>query len=212
MAAPSNAQLAVDVPRVFLCAYLDIAGDPVRAALAPMSIVTPGTSILSTADADFDNQTFTALDPTMVSVTPVTHGAGGMEAVEFRVSGTLADDADYLTALSNPALFRGRTAKLWMGVFDANWQPIAARPYAVGYMTTPKFLIAPDEQVITIVSENYMALVASGAPSRTLLWTPDPDDRAADATTGAVNSTGGFGPGFGGGGGGGLYMSQVNYL
>jgi len=200
MAAPTDSQLSAAVPRVFLCAFLDLDGDPVRAALAPMSLAMPGTSILSIADAAFDGQTFTAVDPTMVSVTPVTHGPGGMEAVSFRVSGTLALDSAYLTALSDPSKFRGRVAKLWLGVFDANWQPVAARPYAVGYMTTPRFLLAPDEQAITIECENYMALVGSGAPSRTLLWTPDPDDHAAAATTGAANSVDSFGPGIIGGG------------
>jgi hypothetical protein len=199
MPAPSDAQLSASAPRVFICAYLDILDDPVWAALAPLSVVTPASTILPAPDPDFDNRTFTALDPRFVSVTPVVHGPGGMEAVEYRIAGTLAADSAYLTALSNPARFRGRPAKLWLGVFNDSWQPVAARPFSVGYMTTPKFVIAPDEQAISIISENYMALIGSGAPSRTLLWSPDPADQAAAATTGAVNSTAALGPSWAGG-------------
>ncbi len=207
MPAPSDAQLSADVPRVFMCAYLDIQGDPVRAALSPLPLTMPGSTILPQADPDFDGQTFTTLDPRFVQVQPVVHGPGGMEAVELTVSGTLAFDSGFLTAFSNPALFRGRVAKLWLGVFDAAWQPIAARPFMAGYMVTPVFTIAPDEQAITIKAENYLSLMGSGAPSRTLLWTPDSGDQAAAATVGAANSTDALGPQWGGSGAGGSYPS-----
>lgn len=200
MPAPSDLILSQPVARLALAAFLDIEGEPLRYALAPVgSLAMPASTILPAADPQFDGQTFTTLDPRFVTVSPVTHGDGGVEAVEFTVSGTLGMDADLMTALSNPARFRGRVARLWLVRLDDNWMPTHARPYYRGYMSTPSFSLEPaDEtgaarQTIVLRAENYLSLIGSGAPARSLLTSPDPDDRAADATVGASGASSALG-------------------
>ena len=204
MAAPTDTMLTTAGTRLALCAFLDIAGDPVRAAFSPVAIATPGISVLPAADPDFDGQTFTTLDPRFVRVSTVEHGPGGAEAVAFTVSGSLEMDSDLMTALSDPSRFRGRTAKIWIVHLDANWQPDAARNIYTGVMAVPAFAMGADEQTITIVAENYLTLIGSGAPSRTLLSQKDYDagDDSAAATLATASSGNALGPSFEGGMGG----------
>lgn len=199
MVAPTDAVLSTQVVRVGVCAYLDVAGDPLRFALAPAAVTTPVglLSILPAEDADFDGQTFDVIDPAIMEVSPVKHALGGVEAVTFTVSGTLELDSGLMTRLSDPTMFRGRVAKLWMVRFDDNWAPTHARPYYAGYMAVPAFHVAPDQQIIQVVAENYLTLLGSGAPSRSLLWTPDPNDHAGDATVGATGAGSALGPQYG---------------
>lgn len=205
MAAPTDAQLSGPVVRIGIAAYLDVAGDPLRYALAPAPVITPPTSLLDDPDPDFDGRTFTTLDPRFVSVTPVTHGPGGAEAVSFTVAGTLALDSGLMTAFSDPSKFRGRTAKLWLVLFGADLLPVAARPYYSGVMAVPQFRMAGDEQTITVVAESHLAIIGSGSPSRTLLSQKlyDSGDESAAATLGTAGSTDALGiydyGGYGGG-------------
>lgn len=194
MAAPTDAALSAPVVRVALCCFMDIGGDPFYYALAPAPLTMPAVSLLTEPDPDFDGKTFTTVDPRLISVPPVSHGPAGVEAVDFVLSGTLEMDAAILTVMSNKALFGGRVTKLWLVCLDDAFLPVAARQYYAGYMSVPSFsLEPPDEngvsrQTVTIKSENYLALIGGGAPSRTLLSTPDPGDHAADATTGALGA------------------------
>ena len=204
MAAPTDAQLSAPAPRVGVCIYMDIDGLPMRFALAMVPVIAPATTILPVSDPEFDGQTFTTADPRILSVSPVRHGPGGAEALEVTASGTLGLDADLMTAFSNPARFWGRVVRLWLVVFDDNWQPVAARPHYTGYMSTPAFDLQPPDdqgnaqQVIRVRGENYLDLLGGDPPSRTLLWSPDPDDRAAAATTGAAGASAALGIIYGG--------------
>ena len=200
MPAISDAILSEPVVRVAICAFLDIADDPLRHALSPVGpLLMPSSSILARSDPNFDGQVFTTLDPRMVSISAVEHGPGGAEAVEFTVSGTLGMDADMMTALSDPARFRGRLAQLWLVRLGAAWQPTHARAHYTGYMSTPSFQLDPPNedgearQTTTLRAENYLALIGGGAPARTQMWSPDPDDRAAAATVGASGATAALG-------------------
>ena len=204
MAAPTDGMLTTPGTRLALCAFLDIDGDQLWHALSPVPVVAPATSILPAADPDFDGRTFTTLDPRFVSVSAVEHGPGGAEAVAFTVSGSLEMDSDLMTALSNPANFRGRTAKIWIVHLDANWQPDAARNIYTGVMAVPAFAMGAEEQTITVVAENYLTLIGSGAPARTLLSQQDYDagDLSAAATLATASSGNALGPNFAGGIGG----------
>lgn len=200
MADPTDGMLTTAGTRLALCAFLDIDGDQIFAALSPVAVVTHASSILPASDPDFDNRTFTTLDPRFVRVSRVEHGPGGAEAVAFTVSGSLEMDSDLMTALSDPSKFRGRTAKIWIVHLDANWQPDAARNIYTGVMAVPGFAMGADEQTITVVAENYLTLIGSGAPSRTLLSQKDYDagDDSAAATLATASSGNALGPNFGG--------------
>jgi hypothetical protein len=196
MPVPGDVQLTADGANLALCAYLDLLGDPLRYALAPCSLVMPASTILPAADADFDNRTFSALDPRFIRISSVRHGPGGAEAVAFTVSGTLEFDSDLLTLLSDPANFRGRTAKIWMLRMGADFVPTHARLFYQGYMAVPSVAYAPDEQSITVIAENYLSIVGSGAPARTLLSQKEYDsgDNSAAATLAVASSGNALGP------------------
>ncbi len=187
MAAPTDLQLSQPTVRVALCAYLDLLNEPLRYALAPMAeLAMPAISLLDLPDPDFDGQTFTALDPRFVSVSAIRNGPGGSQRVDFSVAGDIDLDSEVMTALSDPARFRGRVAKVWTVLLDAAYQPIAADTEYTGFMTVPSFALAAAASQITIAAENHLALSAGGAPARTLLSQQlyDPDDLSAQATLG----------------------------
>ena len=187
MAAPTDLQLSQPVVRVALCAYLDLLDEPLRYCMAPVGELTmPGASLLDLPDPDFDGQTFTALDPRFISVSPIRNGPGGTERVEFAVSGDIDLDLAVMNALSNPARFRGRVAKVWTVLLSPAYQPIAADPEYVGFMSVPSYAVGASASRITVAAENYLALSAGGAPARTLLSQQlyDPNDLSAQATLG----------------------------
>jgi hypothetical protein len=187
MAAPTDLQLSQPVVRIALCAYLDLQGEPLRYALSPVASLTmPGSTLLDIADPDFDGQTFTALDPRFISVSPIRSGPGGSERVEFTVSGDLDLDTGVIAALSDPVRFRGRVAKVWLVLLNDAFAPIAADVGYVGFMAVPNYALAAAASRITIIAENYLALSAGGAPARTLLSQSlyDPADQSAAATLG----------------------------
>jgi hypothetical protein len=95
--ATATTQLGAQVLRpAFLC-WLDIVGDPVRATTWPADLTFTGTG-----DADLDDFTFLALDPTVTNVSPVKHQDGGSETVTASLSGMILPDADLLTLIGIP--------------------------------------------------------------------------------------------------------------
>ncbi len=193
----TDVTLSEPIVRIGICVFMDVLGDPLRYGLAPVGpiVIAPGF----TGDAHFDNHTFTTLDPTMISVEGVSHSAGGSGSVTLTLSATLELDSDILNDFADPTKFRGRVVKLWLVRFDENWAVTHARRYYRGVMGHPEILISPSSgdddahQVITVTAENYQALLASGSPDRTLLWTPDPADLAAQATIGSKPSAAALG-------------------
>lgn len=197
MAAPTDLQLSQPTVRVALCAYLDLLDEPLRYCISPVTpLVMPSLSLLDLPDPDFDGQTFIALDPRFVSVSAVTNGEGGTERVDFVVSGDIDLDSEVMNALSDPARFRGRVAKIWSVLLNDAWQPIAADPDYVGFMAVPSYALDPASAQITVSAENHLALSAGGAPARTLLSQKlyDPGDESAAATLGKPDGTALGGP------------------
>lgn len=186
----TNNLLSQPAVRVGICAYLDIVDDPLRYALARAQIRAPQASILDTPDADFDNWTFDILDPRMISLSPIGDSLDRSEKVVFTLSSTLQFDSDIMTALSDPARFRGRIVKIWLVRFGDNWQPTHARRVKTCYMSTVHFSMGASQQVIQLSAESWEAFISSGAPSRSLLSQQlyDPGDLSAEATIGASNS------------------------
>lgn len=201
MAAPTDNQLSAPVVTVGLCAFLDIKDDPLRYALAPFGPLVTIGQLTGAPDGDFDGQTFETLDPRFISVSPVAHEEGGVGSVEFTLSGTLELDSDILNGLADPAKFRGRVARMWLVLIDpASSALIAARSYYRGYMTQVAVTSTPPDadghamQTVKVTTENYLALLG-GAPARTLMWTPDPDDHAPAATIGSWGASAALGNG-----------------
>ena len=187
MAAPTDLQLSAELIRISILVYLDLQDEPLRYCLSPVTpLVMPGTSLLDEPDADFDGQTFTALDPRFVSISSIRNGESGTERVEFSVAGDIGLDTEVMNALSNPARFRGRAAKVWSVLLNESYQPIAADVDYVGFMAVPSYGLSASSARITVAAENHAALGAGGAPARTLLSQKlyDSGDNSAAATLG----------------------------
>jgi hypothetical protein len=165
-------------------AYLDVEDDPIRVTTAGYSITLTGTG-----DTDLDGHTFTAVDPTVLDISEVTHREGGSETVYATLSGILELDADVLNAIGDRTKWQGRVARLWMGVRNADGSFAGALvPYYTGYMMLPEIQLSPEQQVISMAIENYLALL--NAPSNRSYLSQDrydPADQSAKATLGAVN-------------------------
>jgi len=179
--------------------YCDFLGDPLRVTTAGYEV-----EFGEEDDPDVSEQTFSAIDPTVIDVGPVVHRSGGSETVTVTLSGLLGVDQDVLEAMSSPANYQGRVLRLWMGVRDADGEFAGAvAAYYTGYMMAPEFLPSPEMQTIRLTVENYTALLT--APSnRSWLGQSafDPDDISAAATLGAANGAR-TGPGAGVGAGAG---------
>lgn len=193
--------------RVAIAAFMDIAGDPLRYAISPAPLILPPTSILDDPDPDFDGQHFeTISQPGMIDISAVTHGDGGAESVTFTLSGALEIDSPLMNELSDPSKFWGRQVKMWLIRLDENYQPTHARPHYVGYMSVPSYYFQPGsdgepaQQTIQMATENYLALIGSGAPARSLMSSPDPDDMAASASAGSTGTAVALGITYSGGG------------
>lgn len=206
MTAPTDNQLSLPVVHGFLIVYLDlmngVAADPIRAALAAYNVAIPAAM---TGDADIDGWTFSAVDPTAIGIGPVTHTDGGSETVTLTLSATIAGDAETLNQLGDQANFRGRVAKVLIGLHDGAGTVISARFTYIGYMQVPAIESSQESQTISLKIENYLSLYSGGAPARTLLSQKrfDSGDLSAEATTGAANGQQVIAPGFSLGVGGG---------
>lgn len=201
--ALATAQLAQQVVRPrFLC-WLDIVGDPVRATTWPVSLAISGTG-----DADLDGYTFEALNPDLVGVSPVKHQDAGSETVTISLSGLILPDAGLYAIIGNSANWRGRDARLWVGVCDENnVQQGAIWAYHTGKMTNLTIKGSADSQIIEASIETYLALIGP-ASNRTYMDQSyfDAADRASEVIAPSANGISnqgsvGIGGSFGGGGG-----------
>lgn len=213
MAGPdATARLALGASVVrprFLC-WLDIVGDPVRATTWPIDLTPTGTG-----DAELDGFTFSAINPDLVTISAITDQEGGSDTVVASLSGLIGPNADLLTIIGNPANWRGRIARLWMGVADADYMPQGAIwAYYTGRMVSLSIKGSPEAQTIEVAIENYLAALTP-ASNRTYLdqATFDPLDTSAAASIAIANGLGAPSlAGFGGGSGtarGGDFRNQL---
>ena len=212
-AAKAALDQPVIAPAQFI--FLDIAGDPIRATTFAANVTPSGTG-----DADLDGQTFSAIDPQVLRVGEVTHSASGSETLSVELSGLVTIDTDLLNGMANPALWRGRLARLWLRVHDeagaaqGNYFPIYT-----GYMASVAINPSPDAQTIELRIENYLA--AFSAPSNRSYLNQrdyDPLDASAAATISSVNGSKvqnvgpALGAGSSGGGGSGSFSDMMRQV
>jgi hypothetical protein len=165
-------------------AWLDIVGDPVRATTAPAAI-----TFGSVGDADLNGQTFTPVDPTMVSVSDVKNADGGSDTISFTLSGIVGPDSTLLNILGDPTQWRGRTARLWAAIYnEAGVQQGATWAFYTGRMSSMQIIGDPSEQTVKIDVESYLASMKQ-ASNRTYLDQSsfDPNDNTAALKIGIAN-------------------------
>lgn len=165
-------------------AWLDILGDPVRVTTAGVSLSFSGTG-----DSDLDGFTFTAVDPTMVNLSPIQNREGGADTVTASLSGIVGPDTDLLNAIGDKANWLNRTARFWAVIYDANGvQQGAAWNFFTGRMASVRIEGDPSSQTVMIDIETYLATL-NGASGRTYADQQyfDAGDLSFRLTIGAAN-------------------------
>lgn len=181
--------------------FLDILGEPVRATTAPYSIQFSGTG-----DTDLDGQVFTAVDATLVDISPINTREGGADTVTATLSGLIGVDSDLLNQIGNKLNWQGRTGRIWQMMYDENLRQVGnIWPIYTGYMNVPRITGSAREQTIVLEIESYLAFLTQ-ASNRSYLSQQEFDsgDRSAEASIAVANGTnlipsGGAGQGLMGG-------------
>jgi len=184
--AAAQAAIAADVIRPVFVGFLDILGDPIRVTTAPYSVQFSGTG-----DADLDGQTFSAVDPTWISISPVSNQEGGAGTVTATLSGLIGVDSDLLNQIGNKANWQGRTARLWQMMYNAGLQRVGnVWPYYTGYMNVPRIVGNATQQTIILEIESYLAFLKQPSGRSYLAQAEyDSGDRSADASIAVANGT-----------------------
>ena len=178
------AALGAPVVRPPFLAYLDVAGDPLRATTWATSLAPVGTG-----DPDLDGHTFSAVDPKFASVSPVTRATGGSDAVTVSLSGIVGPDSDLLDLLGDQTKWKGRVARLWFMLLDESGERIGAMaPYYTGRMVSFTIKGSSTAQRVEVTVESYLASLKA-ASNRSYLDQHDfdPNDQSAAITTAIVN-------------------------
>lgn len=200
------AALDAEVIKPVWFAWLDIAGDPVRANTSGANITPTGTG-----DADLDGFEFMGISARFVDVSSVKLKEGGSDAVTAELSGIQGLDDDDLALLNNPANWRGRDARLWRIVRNAaNVQQGGFHAYYTGKMVGLTLSGSGEGQTIRVTIESYLA-VFSAASNRSYLNQAEYDagDESARAAIAIANGNyGGPASGAVGGQAGGLRGGQ----
>jgi hypothetical protein len=171
----------------FLC-FLDIVGDPLRVTTWDADL-----TFENTGDPDLDGHTFRALTPELVDISEVKFAEGGGETVTARLSGLILPNNDLLNILNVEANWRGRVARLWQAIYNANdVRQGAFWNYYTGRMVGMPIAGSPDNQYVEMTIETYLASL-SGASNRTYLDQAefDPQDLSADAAVAIANGLSG---------------------
>lgn len=151
--ATAAAALDARVIKPIFIGYLDIVGDPVRANTSGADITFSGAG-----DPDLDGNTFVGISAKFIDVSPIKAASGGSETVTASLSGLPVIDEETLDIIGNSANWQGRPARLWRIIRNAaNVQQGGIQHYYTGYMTALDIASEPDNQVIKISIESYLA-------------------------------------------------------
>lgn len=179
------AQLDAEIIKPRWYAWLDIAGDPLRATTSPANVLFPST----VPDPDLKNQIFYAYRPEVVNISEVRHQKGGAGQVTATLSGLVLPDNTLLNLIADPANWQGRIARLWQGIHDQTGiQQGAVVPYYGGFMSSIEITGEPTQQEIHCIIDSFPASW-SRASGRTYMDQEkyDPSDLSAAATLSASN-------------------------
>lgn len=181
--------------------YLNLSGDPLRVTTFKDD-VTFGAS--ETGDSDLDGNTFVAWGGQLLDVGDISNSDSGSDTMTITLSGIVSLDTDLLNDIGDKTLWQGRECRIWHLAYDASGETVQGGvcPFYTGYMSSVKLVTEPEQQVIQLSVENWLA--AFNQPSnRSYLNQKDYDsaDTSAQATIAASNGMrrdGGASPGSGG--------------
>lgn len=151
--ATASAALDAEIVKPVYFAYLDFVGDPIRANSSGADLTPTGTG-----DSDLDGHVFIGISHQFTDISPVSIKRGGSETVTARLSGIPGLDTDTLNLIGDRTKWQGRIARLWRIIRNAaNVQQGAIQHYYTGYMTALVVDAQPDNSMITVSIESYLA-------------------------------------------------------
>jgi hypothetical protein len=183
--------------------FLDISTDPLR-----FTTFGKDVTFASTGDTDLDGFTYVAFGGQLIDVGDVSNSDSGSDTLTVTLSGIVSVDTTLLNDIGDKTLWQGRSARLWFQLYDPTGVTAqgAVVTYYTGYMSSVRFVAAPESQTLQLSIENYLAFTTQ-ASNRSYLNQKDYDsgDTSAAATIAAANGlrSGGSGASTGSGGGGG---------
>ena len=182
--ATASAALSGDVIKPVFFVWLDILGDPVRANTSGANITITGSG-----DPELDGFEFLGIGSDVVDVSAVSFATGGSEPVTMKLSGIAGVDNDLLSVIADPANWRGRVARLWRMIRNAdNVQQGGFHAYYTGRIAQLSHSSENGGQIVTCTVESYLAAL-SAASNRTYLDQEryDAGDLSARATIAVAN-------------------------
>ena len=188
MSLPDNAAINAlyqPVIKPVFFVFLDISGSQVRCNTSGADVTPTGTG-----DPDLDGYTFLGISGQFVDIGTVRYASGGSESLNATLSGIPEVDAETIAQMDNPTNWRGRDARLWRVIRNAqNLQQGGFHAYYTGKMTNFSHAGDPDAgHVMQVTIESYLA-VFSQASNRTYMDQErfDPDDLSAKAAIAIAN-------------------------
>lgn len=203
--ATASTALSGQVIKPIYFGFLDFVNEPIRANTSGADITISGVN------PDI-NGTYLGISGDLVEIGEIKVGQDGNDSLDISLSALIDLDNDMLNEIGNAANWQARTVQLWRAIRDStNTQQGGYQHYYTGYMVDLQINAAPQNQLISITVEGYLAAF-SDASNRTYLDQEkyDAGDLSARAAIAIANGTSGNSlvsntpvPGFGGGGGGG---------
>jgi hypothetical protein len=188
--AISNASLSARHVVAGVLLFADFVDLPLRVAYAPMPLTVPGS--ITDGDADCQGFTFDNLAGDILRIGTVAHDEGGTDTLTATL---LADPAnpDLLNAIEDPSIYAGRQFRIWAVLHNNAGAVTELRPLYRGYMMQPSQQYGGGEFTITMLIENWRAIIGT-APGRSYLnqASYDAGDLSANVSLGQGNAANGI--------------------
>ena len=210
----ATTQTALEQPVVYWRAliYADVDGDVLRATTGLYEKTVSGSG-----DSELDG-TYDPYDERLVEIGAVGQNETGSDSLTISMNGLLVGSeylfdrneaiildreetyirmrgSSFLNTIGDKARWQGRAARLWFYLVDENETQVGSIiPYYTGYMNEIKIGGSAQQQIVSLVIENYITTL-SGSQNKNYLSQAefDANDRSADAAIAAANGLEGGG-------------------
>lgn len=181
----ASALLGEEVIRPKFYAYLDFVNDPIR-------INTSGADVSfeNTGFPELDGETFIGISGDFIDISPVSIRDGGSERITATLSALIDLDNEMLNEIGDRTNWQGRSVQLWRSVHDATGaQGGAIQHYYTGYMMNLVINPEPQNQIIELTIESYLAAYSEPSNRDYDQSRYDPDDESYAASIAIANGT-----------------------
>ena len=184
--ALSDASLSADNVVAALLIFADFTDFALRVAYAPMPLTVPGS--ITDGDADCQGFTFDNMTADVLRLGTISHEDGGTDTLTATMTADPSDPA-LLNAIEDQTKYVGRQFRVWAVLHDNAGAVVQLRPLYRGYMMQPSQQFGGGEFTITMIIENYRAIIGA-APSRSYLAQANYDagDASANVSLGQTSA------------------------